>query len=196
MVLYLAGLKAVDTSLREAAPIDGCNEWQSFRRVIFPSLKPINVVVAVITVIEALRAYDIIAALNTPRGTEVMGTLVTTSLVGEGGGRVGIGSAYGMVLFVLCIGFVVWYVTNAFREELQLDGASSPLPVDASASTSPPSASTRRGGVKPMRVLLYVVLTVLALGVAGADRHGGVLVVPLLRGRHPGQRRVLVRPRR
>jgi multiple sugar transport system permease protein len=118
MVLYLAGLKAVDNSLREAAQIDGCNEWQSFRRVIFPSLKPINVIVAVITVIEALRAYDIVAALNNPRGTEVMGTLVTTSLVGEGGGRVGIGSAYGMVLFVLCIGFVVWYVTNAFREEL------------------------------------------------------------------------------
>jgi multiple sugar transport system permease protein len=119
MVLYLAGLKAVDSSLREAASIDGCNEWQSFRRVIFPSLKPINVIVAVITVIEALRAYDIIAALNEPRGTEVMGTLVTNSLVGEGGGRVGTGSAYGMVLFVLCIGFVVWYVTNAFREELR-----------------------------------------------------------------------------
>ena len=31
----------------------------------------------------------------------------------------GIGSAYGMVLFVLCIGFVVWYVSNAFREELR-----------------------------------------------------------------------------
>ena len=119
MVLYLAGLKSVDNSLREAASIDGCNEWQSFRRVVFPSLKPINVVVAVITVIEALRAYDIIAALNTPRGTEVMGTLVTTALVGEGGGRVGTGSAYGMVLFILCIGFVVWYVSNAFREELR-----------------------------------------------------------------------------
>jgi multiple sugar transport system permease protein len=118
MVLYLAGLKSVDNTLREAAAIDGCNEWQSFRRVIFPSLKPINVVVAVITVIEALRAYDIIAALSTPRGTEVMGTLVTTSLLGEGGGRVGTGSAYGMVLFVLCIGFIIWYVTNAFREEL------------------------------------------------------------------------------
>jgi ABC-type sugar transport system permease subunit len=47
-----------------------------------------------------------------------MGTLVTTSLLGEGGGRVGTGSAYGMVLFVLCIGFIIWYVTNAFREEL------------------------------------------------------------------------------
>ena len=34
--------------------------------MVFPALKPINVVVVVITVIEALRAYDIIAALNEP----------------------------------------------------------------------------------------------------------------------------------
>lgn len=116
MVLYLAGLKSFDPSLREAASIDGCNEWQTFRRVVFPGLKPINVVVAVITVIEALRAYDIVAALSEPRGTEVMGTLVTNSLMGEGGGRVGIGSAYGMVLFLLCVGFIIWYVVNNFRE--------------------------------------------------------------------------------
>jgi multiple sugar transport system permease protein len=116
MVLYLAGLKSFDPSLREAASIDGCTEWQAFRTVVFPALKPINVVVAVITVIEALRAYDIVAALSEPRGTEVMGTLVTNSLTGEGGGRVGIGSAYGMVLFVLCIGFIIWYVINNFRE--------------------------------------------------------------------------------
>ncbi|MEN9643821.1 MAG: hypothetical protein RL238_490 [Actinomycetota bacterium] len=116
MVLYLAGLKSFDPSLREAAAIDGCTEWQTFRRVVFPGLKPINVVVAVITVIEALRAYDIVAALSEPRGTEVMGTLVTNSLMGEGGGRVGIGSAYGMVLFLLCIGFIIWYVINNFRE--------------------------------------------------------------------------------
>lgn len=116
MVLYLAGLKSFDPSLREAASIDGCSEWQAFRQVVFPALKPINVVVAVITVIEALRAYDIVAALSEPRGTEVMGTLVTNSLMGEGGGRTGIGSAYGMVLFVLCIGFIIWYVINNFRE--------------------------------------------------------------------------------
>lgn len=116
MVMYLAGLKAVDPALREASAIDGCNEWQAFRHVVFPALKPINVVVVVITVIEALRAYDIIAALNEPRGTEVMGTLVTNSLTGEGGGRVGIGSAYGVVLLILCIGFIIWYVANHYRE--------------------------------------------------------------------------------
>ena len=116
MVLYLAGLKAVDPALREASAIDGANEVQTFRNVVFPSLKPINVVVAVITMIEALRAYDIIAALNEQRGTEVMATLVTRSLVGEGGGRVGIGSSYGVVLLVLCLGFIIWYVTNHYRE--------------------------------------------------------------------------------
>jgi len=115
MVLYLAGLKSVDSSLREAAMLDGSNEWQVFRHVVFPSLKPINVVVAVITVIEALRAFDIIYVLNTPRRTEVLSILTTNNLLGEGGGNVGRGSAYATILFVLCFGFVIWYVTNHYR---------------------------------------------------------------------------------
>lgn len=116
MVLFLAGLKAVDPALREAAAIDGCNEWQAFRQVVFPALKPITVVVAVITMIEALRAYDIIVALGRQRGTDVIATLVVSSLTGEGGGRAGIGSAYGMVLLLLCLGFIIYYVTNNFRK--------------------------------------------------------------------------------
>src|SRR3954470_9576027 len=55
MVLYLAGLKAVDPALREAATIDGANAWQTFWRVTFPVLKPINIVILVVTVIESLR---------------------------------------------------------------------------------------------------------------------------------------------
>jgi multiple sugar transport system permease protein len=115
MVLYLAGLKGVDSSLREAAMLDGSNEWQIFRNVVFPSLKPINVVIAVITVIEALRAFDIIYVLNTPRKTEVLSILTTNNLLGEGGGNVGRGSAYATILFILCFGFVIWYVTNHYR---------------------------------------------------------------------------------
>jgi ABC-type sugar transport system permease subunit len=116
MVLYLAGLKSVDSSLREAAMLDGSNEWQTFRHVVFPSLKPINVVIAVITVIEALRAFDIIYVLNTPRKTEVLSILTTNNLLGEGGGNVGRGSAYATILFILCFGFVIWYVTNHYRK--------------------------------------------------------------------------------
>ncbi len=115
MVLYLAGMKSVDQALRESAALDGCNEWQAFRHVLFPTLKPINVVVAVITVIEALRAFDIIYVLNTPRRTQVLSILTTNNLLGEGGGNVGRGSAYAVLLFLLCIGFVIWYVTNHYR---------------------------------------------------------------------------------
>ena len=116
MVLYLAGLKSVDASLSEAASIDGCNEWQAFRRVIFPAMRPINVVVLVITVIEALRAFDIIVALKEPVGTSVLGVLVKKNLTGEGGGQVGLGSAYGVILLLLCLGFIVWYLVNNYRE--------------------------------------------------------------------------------
>jgi multiple sugar transport system permease protein len=116
MVLYLAGLKSVDSALREAALLDGSNEWQVFRHVVFPSLKPINVVIAVITVIEALRAFDIIFVLDTPRKTEVLSILTTNNLLGEGGGNVGRGSAYATILFILCVGFVFWYVRNHYRK--------------------------------------------------------------------------------
>jgi ABC-type sugar transport system permease subunit len=36
-------------------------------------------------------------------------------LLGEGGGNVGRGSAYATILFILCVGFVIWYVTNHYR---------------------------------------------------------------------------------
>ncbi len=117
MVLYLAGLKSVDASLKESAALDGCNEWQTFRHVLFPTLKPINVIVVVITVIEALRAFDIVYVLNTPRNTELLSILTTDNLIGEGADNIGRGSAYATVLFLLCIGFVLWYVTNHYRNQ-------------------------------------------------------------------------------
>src|SRR3954454_9554009 len=95
--------------------LDGSNEWQAFRHVGFPSLKPINLVIAVITVIEGLRAFDIIFVLKVPRKTEVLSILTTNKLLGEGGGNVGRGSAYATILFILCFGVVVWYVTSHSR---------------------------------------------------------------------------------
>jgi len=67
MILYLAGLKSVDPALKEAAVIDGANERQIFFRVVFPTLRPINIIVLVITVIESLRAFDIVYAINSGR---------------------------------------------------------------------------------------------------------------------------------
>lgn len=117
MVLYLAGLKAVDPALKEAAVIDGANERQTFFRVVFPTLRPINIIVLVITVIEALRAFDIVYAINSGRnGLELLSVLVTANIVGEAS-RIGYGSAIAVILLTTSIGFVVAYLTQIIREE-------------------------------------------------------------------------------
>jgi multiple sugar transport system permease protein len=119
MVLYLAGLKAVDPSLREAAQIDGANERQTFVKVIFPVLKPINVVVLVITVIESLRAFDIAYIINRGKnGLELLSILVTNNLVGEAS-LVGFGSAIAVVLLLISIGPIIYYLVKSVRAEAQ-----------------------------------------------------------------------------
>lgn len=117
MVLYLAGLKAVDPSLREAAQIDGANERQTFLRVIFPVLRPINIVVLVITVIESLRAFDIAYIINRGKnGLELLSILVTNNLIGEAS-LVGFGSAIAVILLMISIGPIVYYLVKAVRAE-------------------------------------------------------------------------------
>ncbi|MEU7891575.1 sugar ABC transporter permease [Nonomuraea sp. NPDC049152] len=117
MIIYLAGLKAVDPALKEAAAIDGANEAQSFFRVVFPTLRPINVIVLVITVIEALRAFDIVYAINKGRnGLELLSVLVTENIVGEAS-RIGFGSAIAVILLVISMGFIVTYLTQLFKED-------------------------------------------------------------------------------
>lgn len=116
MVLYLAGLKGVDPSLREAAQIDGANERQTFRYVVFPVLQPINVVVVVITVIEALRAFDIAFLINRGlNGLELLSILVTNNIIGEAS-RVGFGSSIAVVLLIISIGPIIFYLIRALRE--------------------------------------------------------------------------------
>jgi multiple sugar transport system permease protein len=117
MILYLAGLKSVDPALKEAAAIDGANEGQTFFRVVFPALRPVNIVVLVITVIEGLRAFDIVYAVNQGTdGLQLLSTLVTASIVGEAS-NIGFGSAIAVVLLLVSLGFVITYLVNIFRED-------------------------------------------------------------------------------
>ncbi|MEU6710711.1 sugar ABC transporter permease [Nonomuraea sp. NPDC046802] len=117
MIIYLAGLKAVDPALKEAAAIDGASERQAFFRVVFPTLRPVNVIVLVITIIEALRAFDIVYAINKGRnGLELLSVLVTENIVGEAS-RIGFGSAIAVILLAISLGFIVTYLSQLFRGE-------------------------------------------------------------------------------
>jgi multiple sugar transport system permease protein len=121
MVLYLAGLKAVDPSLREAAVMDGANPWQSFWRVVFPVMRPINIVVLVVTVIESLRAFDLVYITsngNPLRGLELLSIAVTQNIVGETQ-RIGFGSTLGVVLLVISLVPITIFLWQTFRREEQ-----------------------------------------------------------------------------
>lgn len=117
MLLYLAGLKAVDHSLREAASIDGCNEVSTFFRVIFPVMRPINIIILVVTFIESLRAFDLVWIINKGRnGLELISTLVTQNVVGEAS-RVGFGSALATFMLIISSVFIALYLRVVMKED-------------------------------------------------------------------------------
>ncbi|HQV91793.1 MAG TPA: sugar ABC transporter permease, partial [Phycicoccus sp.] len=117
MLLYLAGLKGVDPTLREAARVDGASEKTTFFRVIFPVLTPINIIVLVITVIESLRAFDLVWVINKGRnGLELIATLVTQNIVGEAS-RIGFGSALATFMLLFSSVFIVIYLRIVMKED-------------------------------------------------------------------------------
>lgn len=117
MLIYLAGLKGVDASLREAAAVDGANEVKTFFHVIFPVMRPINLIVVVIVVIESLRAFDLVWVVNKGRnGLELIGALVAQNVVGEAT-RYGFGSALAVIMMLISSVFITIYLRNVFREE-------------------------------------------------------------------------------
>jgi ABC-type sugar transport system permease subunit len=117
MVLYLAGLKSVDPALKEAASLDGVNAWQRFWHITFPTMRPINIVVLIVTVIESLRAFDLVYITNRGHnGLELLSVLITNNIVGEIK-RIGFGSAMGVVLLVISLVPITMFLWQTFRRE-------------------------------------------------------------------------------
>jgi len=117
MVLYLSGLKAVDPALKESAALDGANGWQSFWHVVFPVMRPINAVVLVVTVIESLRAFDLVYITNQGGiGLQLISAMITQQITGPGN-RIGYGSALGVVLLLVSIVPICVFLVQQFRKD-------------------------------------------------------------------------------
>ncbi len=64
MALFLAGLRSIPDDLREAARVDGASEFQLYRRVILPLLRPAVLSVVIILGHISLKIFDLIIALS------------------------------------------------------------------------------------------------------------------------------------
>ncbi len=117
MLLYLAGLKGVDHSLREAAAVDGSGEVSTFFRIILPVMRPINLIVIVVVVIESLRAFDLVWVINKGRnGLELIAALVTQNVAGEAS-RIGFASAMATIMLLISSVFITIYLRVVMKEE-------------------------------------------------------------------------------
>ncbi len=104
MVLFMAGIAAIPEELYEAARIDGAGEWQAFRHITLPMLRPVIAVSATLSIIGSLKYFDLVymmAGGAPERARELMATYVYRLAFDSGQGRYGYGSAAAVVLFVL-----------------------------------------------------------------------------------------------
>lgn len=117
MVLFLAGLQTIPAELYEAASIDGANDWQKFRYITLPQLKPIVLLATVINTIRALQIFPEIFAM-TQGGPLGATTTVVWYLYEEGFHRFDMGraSAVGYILFVITMA-LSWVQIRAFKVE-------------------------------------------------------------------------------
>ncbi len=124
-VMYYAGLMGMDTSLFEAAEIDGANKWQIVRSIILPLLVPMMTILIILAIGGIFRA-DFGLFYNVPRNvgllyktTDVIDTFVFRALREQG--DMGMSSAVGLLQSV--VGFITVMLTNAISKKINPDNA-------------------------------------------------------------------------
>ncbi|RCS23587.1 sugar ABC transporter permease [Phyllobacterium salinisoli] len=109
-ILILAGLLAMPQEPVEAARVDGCTPWQTFRYVTWPFVMPFAFIAMTIRSLDVARAYDIVKIMTDggPAGrTELLWTLIGRTAYSDA--RMGMANAMAYVSILLSILFTVYF---------------------------------------------------------------------------------------
>jgi multiple sugar transport system permease protein/raffinose/stachyose/melibiose transport system permease protein len=117
LVLYDAGLTQIPEELYEAARLEGASGWQQMRLVTLPLLRPITMVITVLVVLEALRAFDLVLVMT--RGgpghaSDTLGYFMWIQSFDER--RFGYGAAISVVMLLLSSVFAILYIRRSGRD--------------------------------------------------------------------------------
>lgn len=110
MVIFLAGLTAIPQDILEAAEVDGVRRWQQTLHIVVPMLRPATVVVVALSVISALKSFDILYIMTGGGPFHASSTLAFL-MYDESFKkyRIGYGSAISVVLFLITLTIIVAY---------------------------------------------------------------------------------------
>ena len=120
MILYLTGLNAVDPEQIEAARLDGAKGLRMLWHVVLPQLAPATFIAFVVTIIGALRSFDLISIMTNggPFGsTRVLSFYMFEKALSEYGFRMGYGAAISVVLFLIMLVFIAYFLWSMWRQE-------------------------------------------------------------------------------
>lgn len=120
MILYLTGLNAVDPEQIEAARLDGAKGRKMLWYIIIPQLKPATFIAFVVTIIGALRSFDLISIMTRggPFGqSRVLSYYMFEKALSEYGFRMGYGAAIAVVLFLIMLCFIGYFLWSMYQDE-------------------------------------------------------------------------------
>ena len=120
MILYLTGLNAVDPEQIEAGRLDGAKGWRMLWHVVLPQLRPATFIAFVVTIIGALRSFDLISVMTEggPFGSSrVLAYYMFEVALSEYGFRMGYGAAIAVVLFLIMLCFIAYFLWSMYRDE-------------------------------------------------------------------------------
>jgi carbohydrate ABC transporter membrane protein 1, CUT1 family (TC 3.A.1.1.-) len=120
MILYLTGLNNVAPDQVEAARLDGARGWRMLWFVILPQLRPATFIAVVVTVIGALRSFDLVSVMTQggPWGSSrVLSFYMYEQALSEYGYHMGYGAAIAVVLFAIMMVFISGFIWKMWRDE-------------------------------------------------------------------------------
>jgi glucose/mannose transport system permease protein len=119
MAMFLAGLRSIPEELREAARVDGASEWQLYRRLVIPLLRPALLSAVIILGHISLKIFDLIVAMSGKNiALDVPAIYMwTTTFDANNFSR---GAAIGLMLLLSVAVLVVPYLIWSRRQETEL----------------------------------------------------------------------------
>ncbi|WP_305984284.1 carbohydrate ABC transporter permease [Roseibium sp. MMSF_3544] len=118
VIIFLAGLQAVDEDLYEAAKVDGATPVQAFRYVTLPALRPVTAVVFILTLTQSFKVFDLVWA-TTKGGPIRFSEILSTYMYKRGAleNQYGYGSAIGVSLLVIVSAATIIYMQIQNKED-------------------------------------------------------------------------------
>lgn len=118
MILYLTGLTTLNSEQIEAARMEGAKGWSLLWHVILPQLRPTTFMAIVVTVIGALRSFDLISVM-TGGGPFESSTVLAYYMYDQAIKyyRLGYSAAIAVVLFAIMLLYIVYHLRRLLRNE-------------------------------------------------------------------------------